>query len=59
MKESTKDKAKGRLKQARGTVKEKAGKLAGKPDLESRGRAEKVAGKIQKKIGDIKKVFEP
>ena len=41
-----------------GTVKEKVGEVIGNPDLRDRGTAEKVEGKVQDKVGDIKKVFE-
>ena len=58
MKSSTKDKIKGRFEEAKGKVKEKAGKAIGNPDLRDRGTAEKAGGKIQRKIGDVKKVFE-
>ena len=42
----------------KGKVKEQAGKATGNPDLRDRGTAEKTGGKIQRKIGDIKKVFD-
>jgi uncharacterized protein YjbJ (UPF0337 family) len=58
MKSSTKDKIKGTFKEAKGKVKEKAGKATGNPDLRDRGTLEKSGGKVQRKIGDIKKVFE-
>jgi uncharacterized protein YjbJ (UPF0337 family) len=58
MKSSTKDKIKGTLREAKGKVKEGSGKAVGNPNLRDRGTDEKVAGKIQKKIGDIKKVFD-
>jgi len=58
MKSSTKDKIKGTFKEAKGKVKEKAGKATGNPDLRDRGTLEKSGGKVQHKIGDIKKVFE-
>jgi uncharacterized protein YjbJ (UPF0337 family) len=58
MKSSTKDKIKGGFEEAKGKVKEKAGKATGNPDLRDRGTAEKTGGKIQRKIGDIKKVFD-
>jgi uncharacterized protein YjbJ (UPF0337 family) len=58
MKSSTKDKIKGSLREAKGKVKEESGKAVGNPNLRDRGTDEKVAGKIQKKIGDIKRVFE-
>ena len=58
MKESTKDKMEGTLHEAKGKVKEESGKAIGNPDLQDRGTGEKVAGKIQKKVGDVEKVFE-
>ena len=58
MKSSTKDKIKGGFEEAKGKVKEKAGKATGNSDLRDRGTAEKAGGKIQRKIGDVKKVFE-
>ena len=57
MKSSTKDKIKGSLLEAKGKVKEGSGKAVGNPNLRDRGTGEKVAGKVQKKVGDIKKVF--
>jgi len=57
MKSSTKDKIKGTLREAKGKVKEESGKAIGNPNLQDRGTGEKVAGKVQKKIGDVKKVF--
>jgi uncharacterized protein YjbJ (UPF0337 family) len=57
MDSSTKDKAKGGLHEAKGTIKEKAGEATNNPDLRDRGTAEKTSGKIQGKVGDIKKVF--
>ena len=45
------------MHEVKGTVKELAGELLNKPDLETEGRDEKNDGKIQKKIGQIKKVF--
>jgi uncharacterized protein YjbJ (UPF0337 family) len=57
MRSSTKDKIKGGLREAKGKAKEEAGKAIGNPNLRDRGTDEKVAGKVQKKVGDIKKVF--
>jgi len=57
MDSSTTDKIKGNLHEAKGKVKEQTGKAIGNPDLEDRGTGEKVGGKIEKKVGDIKKVF--
>lgn len=58
MKSSTKDKVEGTLHQAKGAAKEKIGRATNDPDLEAQGIDEKLGGKIQKKIGDVKKVFE-
>ena len=42
----------------KGKVKEKTGEAAGDSDLRDRGTAEKAGGKIQRKVGDVKKVFD-
>jgi uncharacterized protein YjbJ (UPF0337 family) len=57
MKSSTKDRVKGRINEAKGKVKEEVGKTARDPNLRDRGIAEKVSGKVQRKIGEVKKVF--
>jgi uncharacterized protein YjbJ (UPF0337 family) len=58
MKDSIKDKIEGKVHEAKGALKETAGKATDNPDLETEGAAEKIGGKVQKKIGDIEKVFE-
>jgi uncharacterized protein YjbJ (UPF0337 family) len=45
------------LHEVKGKVKEEAGKAIGDPDLQDRGVAEKIAGKVQNKVGDVKYVF--
>ena len=49
-----KDQVKGRVEQAKGAIKETAGKAVGNKKLESEGQANKVAGKAQATYGDIK-----
>ena len=49
-----KDRIEGAAKSAVGSVKEAAGKLVGDAKLESEGKAEKVAGKIQNAVGGAK-----
>jgi uncharacterized protein YjbJ (UPF0337 family) len=49
-----KDRIKGAAQQAKGTVKEIAGKVTGDAKLESEGKADKVAGKVQNAIGGLK-----
>lgn len=57
MKGSTKDQIQGKANEVKGKVKEVVGKATNKPDLEAKGHTEKFAGKVQSKVGQIKKVF--
>ena len=41
----------------KGKAKEVAGKLIDNPELEAEGTGEKIAGKVQEKIGEVKKVW--
>ena len=58
MKASTKDQAAGKIHEVKGKVNEMAGHLTNNPDLETDGTAEKLAGKVQDKIGQLEKVVE-
>jgi uncharacterized protein YjbJ (UPF0337 family) len=58
MKSSTKDQAEGKYHEVKGKIKEVAGELTDNPKLEAEGTSEKLAGKFQTKIGEVKKVFE-
>lgn len=58
MKTSTQDKIEGSAKDLKGKMKEGAGKMTNRPDLVDEGRADQAEGKVQKKVGDIKKVFD-
>jgi uncharacterized protein YjbJ (UPF0337 family) len=58
MKDSTKDKVEGAAHELKGAVKQKFGHATNNPDLETEGTAEKLGGKVQKKVGDIEKVIE-
>lgn len=57
MKDSTHDKAEGTGKEIAGKIKEVAGKVTNNPTLRDKGLDEQVEGKVQKKIGDVEKVF--
>jgi uncharacterized protein YjbJ (UPF0337 family) len=57
MKSSLHDKVEGTAKQVAGKTREAAGRAAGDLDMEDRGTAQKIEGKAQKKMGDVKKVF--
>ena len=58
MKPSTNDQIKGKLHEVKGKAKEKVGQVTNNPDLASEGQSEKIAGVVQKKVGQIEKVFE-
>jgi uncharacterized protein YjbJ (UPF0337 family) len=49
-----KDQVKGRVNEAKGTIKEATGKLVGDKTLEAKGNVEKNLGKVQAKFGDVK-----
>ncbi|MBF0487382.1 MAG: CsbD family protein [Nitrospirae bacterium] len=57
MNSSMKDKVEGTYHEATGKLKEVAGKVIDSPELEVKGRNEKVAGKVQEKLGEVKKVM--
>ncbi|MDD2900474.1 MAG: CsbD family protein [Desulfuromonadaceae bacterium] len=57
MKSSTKDQLEGACHQAKGAVKEAAGILSDNKKMENEGAGEKIAGKVQEKIGQVKKVL--
>jgi uncharacterized protein YjbJ (UPF0337 family) len=41
----------------KGKIKEKVGQLTNDPALEAEGIGEKIGGKVQRKIGQVKKVL--
>jgi uncharacterized protein YjbJ (UPF0337 family) len=41
----------------KGKIKEVTGELSDNPDLEAEGTGEKLAGKVQEKIGQVKMVL--
>ena len=57
MKSSIKDKAEGKFHQVKGSAKELAGKITDNPKLQAEGAGEKIAGKAQEKVGQVKQVF--
>ena len=57
MDSGTTDKVKGTAKELAGKVKQETGRAIGNPDLQDRGTTEKVAGKVDRKVRDVKKVF--
>lgn len=49
-----KDTVKGSAKEAKGSIKQAAGKATGNERLEAEGAGDKVAGKVQKGVGNLK-----
>jgi len=49
-----KDRIKGSANQAKGAIKEAAGKVTGDAKLEAEGKGDKLAGKIQNAVGGMK-----
>jgi uncharacterized protein YjbJ (UPF0337 family) len=49
-----KDRIEGSAEQAKGKIKEVAGKVTGDSKLESEGKGDKAAGKVQNAVGGFK-----
>lgn len=49
-----KDRIEGSLEQAKGKMKEVAGKATGDSKLEAEGKTQQVAGKVQNAVGGLK-----
>jgi uncharacterized protein YjbJ (UPF0337 family) len=49
-----KDRIEGSAEQAKGKIKEVAGKVTGDSKLQTEGKADQVAGKIQNTVGGMK-----
>jgi uncharacterized protein YjbJ (UPF0337 family) len=49
-----KDRLEGSAKQAKGAIKEVAGKVTGDAKLEAEGKSDKAAGKVQNAVGGLK-----
>lgn len=55
MKRSDKDQLQGNLYEAKGAIKEAAGKIVGNEQLEAEGIVEQARGKVQQVVGKIEK----
>jgi len=55
MKSSIANRLAGELHEAKGKFKETVGRMTNDPETETEGLTEKIAGKIQKKIGQVQK----
>ena len=52
-----KNRTKGKLHEVKGKIKQKVGRITNSPKVEFEGAGEKVAGKVQKKVGQAVKFF--
>jgi uncharacterized protein YjbJ (UPF0337 family) len=52
---SAEDQTKGKFREVKGVIRQKAGEVTGNPNLEADGRAEKNAGKVQNVAGKIER----
>jgi uncharacterized protein YjbJ (UPF0337 family) len=57
MKPSIKNEIAGKVHEVEGKVKEKVGQMTNDRDLEGKGIAEKIAGKVQNKVGYAEKAL--
>ena len=53
-----KDRIEGSANQAKGAIKETAGKVTGDAKLQAEGAADKAAGKVQNAVGGLKDSFK-
>jgi uncharacterized protein YjbJ (UPF0337 family) len=58
IKSGASDKLEGTVKNLVGKVKSGLGRTLGNPKLKARGDAEQNEGRVQKKVGQIKQVFD-
>lgn len=57
MKSSTENKAKGKMHQVKGAIKEGIGIATDDHELEIKGKTETFKGKVQEKVGSIEKIL--
>ncbi|HXM63030.1 MAG TPA: CsbD family protein [Terriglobales bacterium] len=57
MKPSTQDKTEGAIHEVKGKIKEEIGKATKNPNLEGQGKGEKIAGKIQNRVGRVEQAL--
>lgn len=57
MANSTENRVDGTFHEVKGAVKEKAGEVFNDPKLAAEGTDEKTGGTIERKVGEVKKVF--
>jgi uncharacterized protein YjbJ (UPF0337 family) len=58
MKPSAENQMAGKVHEVKGAIKEKVGRLTNDTNMADEGTGEKIAGKMQKKIGQVQRVIE-
>ena len=58
MKTGVQDTIQGSIHEVKGKIKEKVGQATNNPTLQARGKGENLAGKVQKKAGQIKRALD-
>jgi uncharacterized protein YjbJ (UPF0337 family) len=58
MKNSSINQAKGKMREMKGRVKEGFGVATDNANTEAKGKGERIAGRFQKKVGDVQQVLE-
>ena len=58
MKNSSINQAKGKMREIKGRVKEGFGVATNNPDMEGRGKGERIAGKVQRKVGEAQQLLD-
>lgn len=55
---STRQQLEGQAREEEGAARQKAGEVTHDPELESEGRSEKIAGIVQKKLGQLEALID-
>jgi len=58
MRSSSMNQAKGKIREIKGRVKEGFGVATNNPETEARGKGERIAGKVQRKVGEAQQLLE-
>ncbi|MFZ0981244.1 MAG: CsbD family protein [Candidatus Acidiferrales bacterium] len=58
MKPGTKNEISGKVHEVKGELRQKVGQVTNNPELEIEGLSEKIAGKVQTKVGKAQKAGE-
>jgi uncharacterized protein YjbJ (UPF0337 family) len=57
MKRSTTDTAEGTFHEVKGAIEQKVGRALNRPGVQAKGQTEEIGGKLQKKLGEVKRAL--